>query len=119
MADETITIMADFGSGPYAWKKLTCDGCASVGANIADATCGLSFLIGTSTQLDDELAAWVVGFERGYDKPEFDWVSFHAQGIALATCLKREVRDRYDVAYFPPHEDPLHGQMPVFVIEAG
>jgi len=57
MADETITIMADFGNGPYAWKKRTCEGCASVGSNIADATYGLSNSIGTSAELDGDLAA--------------------------------------------------------------
>ncbi len=118
MAGETITIMADFGNGPYAWKKRTCEGCASVGPNIADATCGLSHVIGSSAELDDDLAAWVVGFERRYDDPQFDWAAFHSQGVALATRLKGEVKDTFDVAYCPPHEDPLNGKMPAIAIES-
>lgn len=116
MPDETITIMADFGNGPYAWKKRTCEGCAAVGPNIADATCGLSFLIGTSPGLDDEFSEWVKRFEDGCFRPDFDWAAFHDLGVKLAGRLKHEVGKRFVVAYRPPWEDPQRGTMAAIVI---
>ncbi|MBC8417905.1 MAG: hypothetical protein H8E10_04855 [Desulfobacterales bacterium] len=49
--DKTITIMADFGFGPYAWLKDAADESDYVGINIANLKTGMTdFKI--SKQLD-------------------------------------------------------------------
>ena len=117
MAEETINIMADFGNGPYAWKKQAGDGGHGVGSNIADATCGLSHVIGTSQRLDDDFARWVIDFERGYDDPEFDWDLFHMEGLLLTTRLKDEVGNRFTIFYCAPSDDPVRGKLPPFLVK--
>jgi len=40
MPERTISIMADFWNGPYAWLKDASDESSFVGVNIADAVAG-------------------------------------------------------------------------------
>jgi len=106
---ETITIYADFGMSPYAWRKYSSDRSSYVGGNIADSTYGLSKVIGTSPELDAAFAEWIARFDcKGYETT-LDWDRFHYDGIELAKHLKAEVGDRYEVEYHPPHEDPERG----------
>ena len=85
--DKTITIMADFGFGPYAWLKDAADESDYVGINIANLKTGMTdFKI--SKQLEADFAKWIDRFERGaLDNPDFPWSSFHEEGIRLSRRL--------------------------------
>lgn len=102
-----ITIMPDYGMGPYAWQKDDNDKTTYVGGNIADSVCGFE---GTgykvSKALEADFAKWMGLFGRYSDKPGFDWDNFHRQGIALARRLKAELGDQARVVYDTPVEDP-------------
>lgn len=102
-----ITIMPDFGMGPYAWEKDDSDRTTCVGGCIADAVCGF---VGTgyrvSKALEADFAMWIGLFGRHSHEPGFDWDSFHRQGIALARRLKAELGDQVRVVYDTPVEDP-------------
>ena len=106
--DKTITIMADFGFGPYAWLKDASDESGYVGINIANLkTCMTDFRI--SKQLEVDFTRWIDRFERdALDNPEFPWPSFHEEGIRLSRRLKEEVGDAANVLYVKPFEDPQH-----------
>ena len=106
--------MADFGCGPYGWRKSAG---GSSWSNFACIGSGLSDDIGTSRKLDADFAEWVISFERNYDDAGFDWSSFHFQGITLATRLKVEVGDRFIIYYCTPHEDPIRGHNLPMLIE--
>lgn len=99
---ETISIMADFGMGPYAWHR---------GGNIADATSGFPAWCGVSKGLEADLAEWVVDFERNFEEPTFDWGAFHRRGIELARRLKAETGGRFEVEYHKCIEDPARGDL--------
>jgi hypothetical protein len=114
---QAITIMADFGNGPYAWNKDSSDKTTNVGGNIADAVGGFYGFIEISKELENDLASWVLEFERDYEKEPFDWRAFNERGIELSRRLKREVKDAFDVAYSFPWEDPVHGRDPDMKIE--
>ena len=60
-----ITIMPDFGMGPYAWRKDASDQSTAVGPNIADALSGFEHTeYRVSKALEADFAAWVTWFER-------------------------------------------------------
>lgn len=62
--DKTITIMADFGFGPYAWLKDASDESDYVGTNIANSRTGMSeFSI--SNRLHNDFADWICRFDEG------------------------------------------------------
>jgi hypothetical protein len=106
--DKIITIMADFGFGPYAWLKDAADESAYVGINIANLETGMTELR-ISKQLESDFARWIEHFERNaLDNPDFPWSSFHEEGISLSRRLKHEVGDAADVLYVKPCEDPQH-----------
>ena len=105
MSAKTITIMPDFGMGPWAWEKDATDKTAYVGGNIADAVSGMpDYPI--SEELNQDFATWVTFFENCYDKPVMDWPAFHRRGIELSRRLKAELGDRVKVVYAKPCEDP-------------
>jgi len=101
--------MADFGNGPYAWRRGPEAGPPQVGGNIADAVGGFQSRYGISPGLQKEFAVWVTEFERDYENPEFDWARWNEQGVALARRLKGEVGERFLVEYHYPWEDPHRG----------
>lgn len=108
---KVITIMPDFGMGPYAWQKDDSDNSTAVGPNIADAVCGFSYTGYTvSKALEADFATWVTWFEREAlnDPPAMDWEAFHRQGIALARRLKAELGAQVRVVYDVPVEDPSY-----------
>ena len=109
---KTITILPDFGMGPYGWIKDADDETRYVGGNIADATCGFEFTeYKVSAELERDFAAWVTWFERACSVSDdetaaFDWPEFHRQGLALTIRLKVEIGDQARVMYDKPCEDP-------------
>jgi len=106
MPIKTITIMADFGNGPYAWLKDASYEHEEVGANIADAVCGFGAEYGVPAVLEKQFADLVIRFEREYENPAFDWNAFHRDGMTLCQHLKRVLGEAYRVVYVKPHEDP-------------
>lgn len=109
-----ISIMADFGSGPYAWIRSSEE--SAIGPNIADVTWGLQKEYGVSKELDEQFAEWVTLFERNYDKNSFDWAVWEERGINLASKLKKELGDSYSVEYHYPCEDPTISHPPPIII---
>jgi len=106
--EKTITIMADFGFGSYAWLKDASDQTDYVGLNIANRKTGMTeFCI--SKQLEAGFAKWIDHFERKtLDNPEFDWESFHQEGIQPATRLKQKTGNLANIVYVKPAEGPNH-----------
>jgi hypothetical protein len=108
--NKTITIMADFGLGPYAWLKDASDESDYVGVNIANSRTGMDEF-DISDRLQKEFADWIGRFERGaLDNPKFPWASFHKEGLALSRRLKKEIGEIANVVYVKPFEDPDHEQ---------
>jgi hypothetical protein len=106
--DKTITIMADFGFGPYAWLKDAADESDYVGMNIANLKTGMT-AFDISKRLETDFAKWIDRFERdALDNPNFPWSSFHEEGVILSRRLKEEVGDAANVEYVKPFEDPNH-----------
>ncbi len=109
-----ISVMPDYGMGPYAWlRDPVRDGhCRGVGGNIADRY-GWGFERPISIALHADFAAWVARFERhcpwgtaAEELPAFDWGGFHRHGLQLATRLKTELGSDVRVRYVSPAEDP-------------
>ena len=105
-----ITIMADYGNGPYAWLKDASDERGYVGANIADAVAGVCGDPPVSQALEHDFAEWVISFEREADRPSFDWPGFHSRGLALSHRLFREIGQSFRIFYVKSHEDPNHDE---------
>ena len=106
--DKTITIMADFGFGPYAWLKDVANESDYVGINIANLKTGMT-IFEISKQLEADFANWIDRFERdALDNPHFPWASFHEEGVFLSRRLKEEVGNAANVVYVKPFEDPNH-----------
>ena len=103
-----ITIMPDFGMGPYAWLSEEDSGRGGVGGCMADAVGGFyGKEFNVSPELAQCFADWVIQFERGaYNNPDFPWKEFHVEGIALARRLKAEIGTQARVLYCRPMEDP-------------
>jgi hypothetical protein len=109
-AEVVITVMPDYGMGPYAWEKPASDHTPYVGLCVATAVDKLETEDGT-TITDDLHAAfveWTGDFEQFAERPEFDWKAFHARGAALSHRLKLELGNRFRVVYHKPFEDPEH-----------
>ncbi len=109
-APVTYTIMADFGMGPWGWRKPVDNMTSAVGGNIAEAVGGWSGEHPISAGLVGRFSVWARWFECFYDTPEFEWGAFHKIGCALAGELKREVGDQARVIYSKAFEDPNHAQ---------
>lgn len=107
---KTITIMPDFGNGPFAWLKRTDDRGTGIGVCIADAVSGFRYTeFRVSPELEAGFREWAVRFERGArDNRDFPWWQFHETGIALACRLKSEIGTAARVVYAKPPEDPWH-----------
>ena len=104
-----LTIMPDFGMGPYAWLKHEDDGTTLVGGNIADCLSGFEGSeFAVSAALEESFVAWMHRFGSGYNDPAFDWPAFHHDGIELARRLKREIGDQARVIYSGACEDPAY-----------
>ena len=106
--EHVITIMPDYGMGPYAWQKPVSDESSYVGICIATATDGFEADDGTkiSSALEAEFDEWTAQFEQFAERPGFDWELFHRQGLNLSRRLKAELGSNYRVVYHKPCEDP-------------
>ena len=109
-AEVIITVMPDYGIGPYAWEKPASDQTPYIGLCIATAVDKLEAEDGTTITdaLHSEFVAWTGDFEQFAESPEFDWKAFHARGVHLSHRLKRELGVRFRVVYHKPFEDPEH-----------
>ena len=97
--------MPDFGNGPYTWLKDCSDKSRYVGGNIGDFS-GFAGDPQVSTELEQEFAKWIVLFDRKGHDPNFDWITFHSQVLALTQRLASELNDAYRYLYRKPVEDP-------------
>ena len=109
-AEVIITVMPDYGIGPYAWEKPAADQTLYVGLCIATAVDKLETADGTTItdDLHAEFMAWTGDFEQFTERPGFDWKAFHVRGVDLSHRLKLELGKRFRVAYHKPFEDPEH-----------
>lgn len=97
--DKTVTIMADFGFGPYAWLKDASDQTDYVGLNIANHEIGMTEF-DISKQLETDFAEWIDRFERdALDNSDFPWELFHQEGLLLAKRLKQELGNLVNIVY--------------------
>ena len=103
-----ITVMPDYGMGPYAWQKPASDTSTLIGICVATAVDGFETDEGTtiSSDLQAGFADWTAQFEQFAEKPEFDWPAFHREGLSLSRRLKQELGSNYRVSYHKPCEDP-------------
>ena len=103
-----ITVMPDYGFGPYAWQKPASDSSTLVGQCIGTAAHGFEAEDGTTigASLQAEFAVWTAQFEQFAEKSGFDWPAFHSIGLSLSRKLKRELGANYRVSYHKPCEDP-------------
>ncbi|MBF0405862.1 MAG: hypothetical protein HQM10_00800 [Candidatus Riflebacteria bacterium] len=116
---KTITIMADFGFGSYAWLKDASDQTDYVGLNIANRKTGMT-VFHVSKRLEVDFGKWIDIFERNaLGNHDFDWKTFHWDGLCLAKRLKQEVGNLANVLYVKPAEDPNHGVKKKTWIEEG
>jgi hypothetical protein len=115
-----ITVMPDYGMGPYAWEKPVTDETPYVGICIATEFDKLETEDGTtvSDELHIQFCEWTGKLERFAEQPQFDWKSFHQQGIKLSQILSRELGARFRVVYHKPCEDPNH-EIETYVAIAG
>lgn len=105
-----LTVMPDFGSGPFLWIKRDVEE-RGIGGNCCsdDFACGQHPM---SEALLADFSGWISEFEsarRHVDDIKFlvlDWEAFHDRGVALARRLKMEVGDSAQVIYLKPMEDP-------------
>jgi hypothetical protein len=115
---QTISIMADFGMGPYAWLREVDENPPYVGSNIADAVGGFIDEIPVTKNLEENFKKWVIEFENDYDKKDFDWEKWNTDGIRLAYRLKEEIGETYEIEYHFPSEYPnLMGYPEWFIIK--
>ena len=107
-AEHTITVMPDYGMGPYAWQKPGSDESQYVGICIATATEGFEADDGTKigAELEAEFNEWTAQFEQFAERPNFDWESFHRNGLNLSRKLKVALGPNYRIVYHKPCEDP-------------
>lgn len=109
-APATLTVMPDYGNGPFLWIQRHADQ-SGIGGNCCDATarCGQHPM---SEDLWCAFVDWTAEFERTspmLDDPcwrDWDWMAFHRRGLRLAERLKREIGDSHRVVYLKPSEDP-------------
>lgn len=116
-----LSVMPDYGNGPYLWK-LDADksaDCREVGGNIASYECWPDddFLAPVSKELREDFDDWVSQFEAYAESNRFRWDSFHQRGMALARRLKKQLGNNVIVRYVKPFEDPSHMQDKMVIVE--
>lgn len=105
-----ITIFADIGNAPWAWRKDAADTTTYVGGNMADAH-GWYSDYSISPDLEKAFIQWAKFFDSQpwYRNDEvsrnFDWQKFHTEGIALVRRLKQEIGEQAVIYYVKPSED--------------
>ena len=83
-AEVVITVMPDYGMGPYAWEKPASDHTPYVGLCIATAIDKRETEDGTTITDDLHAAfvAWTGDFEQFAERPDFDWKKFQTIDMA-------------------------------------
>lgn len=112
-AHPILTVMADFGSGPFLWINREGNDCGGIGGNCCDAIyrCGSHPM---SDALFDAFIGWITEFETASwarassGELDLNWPDFHERGLSLAKRLKDEVGTAFRVIYVKPVEDPAH-----------
>jgi len=92
--------MADFGGCPYAWVDGECVGDGN----------GFESEYNVSPTLQHEFSGWINKFDDCFYTKEFDWNSFHSQGLMLTKKLTEEIGDEFTIEYQYPIEDPKYLQ---------
>lgn len=103
----TLTIMPDAG-GAYIWSH---DEDPAVRPDVGSLSGLPMFRKGMRMHphpLTKEFEEWQSYWERNWSgyMDQFDWRTFHAEGIDLARRLKKSVGEKYRVVYEKPCEDP-------------
>jgi hypothetical protein len=105
-----LTVMPEFGSGPFLRLNKTGDRHQGVGGNCCCYRCAC----GSHPMSEPLLAAfseWILEFERAEwadyagGHLALDWNRFHRRGLELARRLKAEVGPAFRVVYEKPFED--------------
>ena len=102
--------MVDYGGAPFLWLAANPDE-SGVGTLVCDAT-HRNEALPISEALWRDFVAWAQPFTQtrfyaeDFDGRHWDWLAFHARGLALARQLKNAVGDAYRVVYQKPGEDP-------------
>lgn len=76
---QIISIMPDFGMGPYACEKSADKPFPRVGGNIADIY-GWPDEYPVSQELHKAFSDWIIEFENNALEYNIDWPSFHTRG---------------------------------------
>ena len=123
MKKPIITIMPDFGMGPYAWIIRDGDvNARQVGPNYADSVAGFphgkddEIQFNMPKELEEDFSDWVTAFELYADFRRFNWDHFHARGLILAKRLKKHIGQKAIVRYVKPCEDPNYKDNEITVI---
>lgn len=116
-----LSIMPDYGSGPYLWilRDADSDSC-QVGPNLASYEFwpdDEEFLASVTKELQEDFDDWVLQFELYADFRRFKWEPFHKRGLNLAHRLKKQIGDKAIVRYVKPFEDPKHEEDEITIIE--
>lgn len=118
MSRPILSVMPDFGGGPYLWLQSD-ETAGSIGMNIASHQYWAkdTHLPNVTEELREDFDDWVTQFGLYADSRGFQWESFHRRGLVLARRLKKQIGDKAIVRYLKPSEDPNHKQEAINVIE--
>lgn len=97
--ENTISIMAQFGFGAYAWLKPAFDETSSRGRHVADSLSGFPDHIPVSDSLEHEFAQWIANYEEKSLERDFDWNTYNSRGLELSCRLKLELGATYRVIF--------------------
>jgi len=105
----TYTIMADVG-GVYGWLRYVDEAPTALGQYCGDVITGWFGEHRIAEATEQALAAWQRSFDVAMAAPAgtFDWDAFHAEGITLATRVRKKFRTRAHVMYQKAVQDPRH-----------
>ncbi|MBA4418536.1 MAG: hypothetical protein C0392_11610 [Syntrophus sp. (in: bacteria)] len=116
-----LTVMPDYGSGPYLWiiRDDSPLDCPHIGGNIASYEFWPDdeFLSSVTKELQEDFDDWVLQFELYAELRRFEWKPFHKRGLMLARRLKRQLGDKAIVRYVGPCEDPNCKNSEIMIIE--
>jgi hypothetical protein len=105
-----LSIMADYGSGPYLWiLRNGSSETSEVGPNIASYEFWPDdeFLSSVTKELREDFDDWVLQLELYAELRKFQW----------ARRLKNQIGGKAIVRYVKPCEDPNYKQDEVTIIE--
>ncbi|KUJ85157.1 hypothetical protein AVO45_18075 [Ruegeria marisrubri] len=118
----TFTLMADFGCFGWCHHGPEDEANPALGSGIWDGSYWNEKYDVIDDDLRRDLCVWHSRFEKGSvwnheAACQFDWASFHAEGVALCRRLKFAFGSDVRVRYEKPAEDPDCGDRDVMQIE--